>query len=130
MLQRLLPYLLVGLGGCFGAIARFAMGNLVSSRVASAFPLGTFVINLAGSFLLGLVGTLVSQRLVEHPETLRLAVGVGFIGAFTTFSTFEYETSALVEDGAWLISAGYVAASLFFGFAMVRLGIIAGRIFS
>src|SRR5437867_8124037 len=95
MSERLLPYLLVGVGGFVGANARFVMARWVGSFVEGRFPLGTFLINVSGSFLLGMLGALVSQRLVPNADALRLALGVGFLGAFTTFSTFEYETLAL-----------------------------------
>jgi CrcB protein len=64
--------------------------------------LGTFVINISGSFLLGVLGTLVAQKMMPNSESMRLALGVGFLGAFTTFSTFEFETHALFDDGSWL----------------------------
>ena len=127
MSERLLPYLLVGVGGFVGANARFVMARWVGSVVEGRFPLGTFLINVSGSFLLGMLGALVSQRLVPNADALRLALGVGFLGAFTTFSTFEYETLALFEDGVWLTALSNVIFSLSAGLVAVRLGVVAAK---
>jgi CrcB protein len=120
----LLPYLLVGLGGFVGAIARFEIGRLASAIVDTPFPLGTFVINISGSFLLGILGTMVATRVHPGSEALRLALGIGFLGAFTTFSTFEMETHGLLENGSWIVAASYVTASLLLGLLAVRAGIV------
>jgi len=125
--QRLLPYVLVGLGGFIGANARFIVARWVGNLVEARFPLGTFLINVSGSFLLGLLGALVVQRVVPHGDALRLALGVGFLGAFTTFSTFEFETHALFDDGAWLTALTNIFASLFAGLVAVRLGLVAAK---
>ena len=122
-MTTLMPYVLVGLGGFLGANARFVIARLVGEAVETRFPLGTFVINIAGSFLLGVLGTLIADRMTSHPEALRLALGVGFLGAFTTFSTFEFETNALIEDGSWLIAAMNITASVFAGLIALRAGI-------
>jgi CrcB protein len=127
MLERLLPYLLVGVGGFLGANARFVMAKWVGSVVDARFPLGTFLINVGGSFLLGLLGGLLADRLVPHGDHLRLALGVGFLGAFTTFSTFEYETHALFEDGVWLTALTNIFLSLFVGLLAVRAGLVAAK---
>ncbi len=99
------------------------MGGIVEGR----FPLGTFLINVGGSFVLGLLGAVLAQRAVPHADALRLAVGVGFCGGFTTFSTFELETHALLEDGAWLTALGNVVLSLVAGLVAVRLGVVAAK---
>jgi CrcB protein len=91
------------------------------------FPLGTFVINISGSFLLGVLGTLVAQKVMPNAESLRLALGVGFLGAFTTFSTFEFETHALFDDGSWLTATTNMFASLFVGLLAVRAGIVVAK---
>ena len=127
MLERATPYLLVGLGGLLGANARYVMARFVGSAVETRFPLGTFLINVSGSFLLGLLGAVLVQKSVPNADALRLALGVGFLGAFTTFSTFEYETLALLDDGSWLTALANVFLSLFVGLAAVRLGIVAGK---
>lgn len=121
------PYLLVGLGGFLGANARFIVARGVGALFETKFPLGTFVINVSGSFLLGVLGTLVAQKVMPNSETMRLALGIGFIGAFTTFSTFEFETHALFEDGSWLTATTNLVASLFIGLIAVRAGIVVAK---
>src|SRR5262249_41541852 len=101
-MSMLIPYLLVGVGGFVGAIARLLVARWVGALVETRFPLGTFIINISGSFLLGVLGTLVAEKVFPNSDAVRLALGVGFLGAYTTFSTFEYETHALFEDGSWL----------------------------
>ena len=127
-MRTLLPYLLVGCGGFLGANARFLQARWVDAMHSSTFPWGTFTINVAGSFLLGLLGAFVSTR-VPAPtgEHLRLALGVGFLGAYTTFSTFEYESHALLEGGSWLAGTLNIVLSVFVGLVAVRLGILVAR---
>jgi CrcB protein len=126
-MSALLPYLLVGVGGFMGANARFVVGRTIGSAFDTRFPLGTFVVNVAGSFLLGVLGTIVAERVWPSSEATRLALGVGFLGAFTTFSAFELETHALLEDGSWLVAAANVGASVFLGLAGLRAGIMAAK---
>jgi CrcB protein len=127
MSQRILPYLLVGTGSFVGGVARFALARWVGGLIDARFPLGTFVINVGGSFVLGLIGGLLADRAVPHADAIRLGLGVGFCGGFTTFSTFEWETHALFEDGAWLPAVTNVFLSLFTGLLAVRFGIVAAR---
>jgi CrcB protein len=122
-----LPYALVASGGALGALARFVLSRWVGALVDTRFPLGTFVINLSGSFLLGVIGTLVADRVVPNADTVRLALGIGFLGAFTTFSTFEFETHALFEDGSWLTALTNMFFSLFLGLLAVRAGIVIAK---
>lgn len=126
-MSSLLPYLLVGLGGFLGANARFVLARWTGHAFETRFPLGTFLVNVSGSFLLGVVGTLITERLVPSADTVRLALGVGFLGAFTTFSTFEFETHALIEDGSWLTAFANVFLSLFVGLLAVRAGIVVAK---
>jgi CrcB protein len=126
-MASLMPYLLVGLGGFIGANARFVVARLVGAMFETRFPLGTFVINISGSFLLGVLGTLVAQKAMPDSEAMRLALGVGFLGAFTTFSTFEFETHALFDDGSWLTATTNMFASLFVGLLAVRAGIVVAK---
>jgi CrcB protein len=126
-MERLLPYVLVGLGGFAGANARYVIAKGVGSLVEGRFPLGTFLINVSGSFLLGLLGAVIAQKALPNSDALRLALGVGFLGAYTTFSTFEFETHALLEDGVWLTAMANMFLSLFVGLVAVRLGIVAAR---
>jgi CrcB protein len=129
MMERLLPYLLVGAGSFVGGNARYLLGRWVGTAVEARFPLATFLINVSGSFLLGLIGGLLAQRAVPHADAIRLALGVGFCGGFTTFSTFELETHALLEDGLWLAALTNVFGSLFAGLVALRFGIVAARWF-
>jgi CrcB protein len=122
-----LPYLLVGVGGFIGANARFVMARWIGTAIDTRFPLGTFVINISGSFLLGVIGTLVAQKLVPQSDAVRLALAVGFLGAYTTFSTFTFESLALLEDGAWLIAVANVLLSVLLGLVAVRAGIVVAR---
>jgi CrcB protein len=126
-MATLMPYLLVGLGGFIGANARFVVARLVGAMFETRFPLGTFVINISGSFLLGVLGSIVAQRVMPNSEAMRLALGVGFLGAFTTFSTFEFETHALFDDGSWLTATTNMFASLFVGLVAVRVGIVVAK---
>lgn len=126
-MSSLLPYLLVGVGGFVGAIARFLVARWVGVLVETRFPLGTFVINISGSFLLGVIGTLAAQKVFPNSDAVRLALGVGFLGAYTTFSTFAFETHALLDDGSWLTAATNMFASLLIGLVAVRAGIVAAR---
>ena len=126
-MTTLMPYLLVGLGGFIGANARFVVARLVGTLFETRFPLGTFVINISGSFLLGVLGTVVTQKVMPSSESMRLALGVGFLGAYTTFSTFEFETHALLDDGSWLTATTNIVASLFVGLLAVRAGIVLAK---
>jgi CrcB protein len=123
-MAAIMPYLLVGLGGFIGANARFVVARVVGAMFETKFPLGTFVINISGSFLLGVLGTMVAQRVMPNSESMRLALAVGFLGAYTTFSTFEFETHALFDDGSWLTATVNMFASLFVGLLAVRAGIV------
>ena len=127
MIATVMPYLLVGIGGFIGANARFVVARVVGAMFETRFPLGTFVINVSGSFLLGVLGTVVAQKVMPSSESMRLALGVGFLGAFTTFSTFEFETHALLEDGSWLTATTNMFGSLFVGLLAVRAGIVVAK---
>lgn len=127
MTALLMPYVLVGVGGFMGAIARFLVARWVGVLVETRFPLGTFVINISGSFVLGVIGTMVAQKVFRDSDAVRLALGVGFLGAYTTFSTFEFETHALFDDGEWLTATTNMFVSLFVGLLAVRAGIVTTR---
>lgn len=124
------PYLLVGAGGFLGANARLLVARVVATTIDTRFPLGTFVINVSGSFLLGVLGAVVAGKIVPESDALRLALGVGFLGAFTTFSTFEFETHALLEDGLGWVAMLNAAGSVVAGLLAVRAGIVLGRMWS
>jgi len=119
-------YIMVGLGGVAGAILRFWLGGVTSNRFGARFPYGTFVINCTGCFLIGLVMTLLSER-THWSANWRYLVPVGFIGAYTTFSTFEYETMRSLQDGEIGIALLNVVLSVVVGFLCVWAGLAAGR---
>ena len=125
-METLTKYLAVAGGGAVGAVLRYYLGGSALSRVAAPFPVATFFINVTGSFVIGFFLTLAGERLYVNPH-VRLAVAVGFVGAYTTFSTFEYETARLVEDRDLLRALLNVVLSFVVGFAAVWLGIIAAR---
>jgi CrcB protein len=112
---------LIGIGGFIGAVARYGMAVWVGQRWGRSFPLGTFIVNVSGSFLIGLLMTLFTERYMVNPQW-RLLLVVGFLGAYTTFSSFEYETGALLKDGEWLIAGMNVVFSVLVGFAALKLG--------
>lgn len=117
----------VGIGGFAGANARYWLGAWIQGR-GSAFPWSTFVINVSGSFLLGLILTLLSERYaVPRAPEMRLLLAVGFLGAYTTFSTFSYETLTLVQSADWARALGNALGSLVVGFVAAWLGVVLGR---
>jgi CrcB protein len=126
-MERLMPYLLVGIGSFVGGNARYILAKGVGGMIDARFPLGTFLINVGGSFALGLIGGLLAGRAIPHADAVRLALGVGFCGGFTTFSTFEFETHALFEDGVWLTALTNMFLSLFAGLLAVRFGLVAAK---
>ncbi|HYE75182.1 MAG TPA: fluoride efflux transporter CrcB [Blastocatellia bacterium] len=113
--------LIIALGGAVGAVVRYWLGGFVSSRWPMAFPLGTFVINVTGSFVIGVFMAFASRRPELDPHW-RLLVVTGFLGAYTTFSSFEYETLLLIEAGKLVNAFAYVTLSLVIGFAAVLMG--------
>ena len=118
---------LVGLGGFFGAIARRAVDLWVSGRADAVFPLGTLVINVSGSFVLGLLFAWAIERDVL-PADVRGPLMIGFLGAYTTFSTLMLESWRLVEDGSWQLAALNLAGSVALGLVAVVAGLAVGRL--
>ncbi|MGB2590804.1 MAG: fluoride efflux transporter CrcB [Candidatus Acidiferrum sp.] len=96
-------YLMVGIGGALGSILRFWVGGYVSNRMGVRFPYGTFLINCTGSFLIGFVVTLLAERTHWSPNW-RYLIPIGFIGGYTTFSTFELETFRNFQNGEFFIA--------------------------
>jgi CrcB protein len=117
---------MVGIGGFFGAIARFWLGAYIGNRVGTRFPYGTFAINCSGSFAIGFIITLLAER-THWNANLRYLIPIGFIGAFTTFSTFEYETLRTFQDGQVVVGVLNIGLSVVVGFLSVWLGVVAGR---
>jgi CrcB protein len=123
----MLKYLVIGVGGFTGAIARFAVATWIGQRWGRSFPLGTFAINVSGSFLIGLLMYLLTEKLMVNPQW-RFFLVVGFLGAYTTFSTFEYETGKLVKDGEWILATLNVVGSVLAGFIALKTGEILAKI--
>lgn len=118
----------VGVAGFVGAIARYGVEGFVSRRSAGVFPWGTFVVNISGAFLLGIVFAMVVEGRVIVAPWLRSAVTIGLIGAYTTFSTLSLETFRLIEDGAFAAAGANAFGSLAAGLVAVYLGVVIGRI--
>jgi CrcB protein len=119
--------LLVGAGGFFGAVARYLVDGWVSRLTGAGFPWGTLTINLTGSFLLGLLFAMTIDRGLL-PAEIRAPVMIGFIGAYTTFSTWMLESWRLVESGEVLAAAGNIVGSVALGLVAVFLGLLVGRL--
>ena len=118
--------LAVAAAGALGALARYGLEGLVSRRAPGAFPWGTFAVNITGAFVLGFVFTVMTEQLTVAPW-IRGAVTIGFLGAYTTFSTLSFESYRLLEDGAIGIAAANMFGSLAAGLGAVYLGVITGR---
>jgi CrcB protein len=113
---------LVFAGGGVGSVARYAVGLWIGARVGPGFPWGTFAVNVAGCFLVGVVATLAEEH-AWIPPAARLALVTGVLGGFTTFSTFGLETWQLVEDGRGGLAIANSAASLALGIAAAAIGV-------
>lgn len=117
----MMNYIIVFAGGGIGSVARFAVATWIGQRWGRSFPLGTFVVNITGSFLIGLLMTLMAERFLENPQW-RLLLVVGGLGGYTTFSTFEYETGKLVADGELIFAVLNIVMSVLAGFVALKLG--------
>jgi len=119
--------LLICLGGAVGTGARYLLGGLVVRWVGADFPYGTLLINVLGSFLVGLVQQVGLSTLLI-PDTLRLVLAIGVMGGFTTYSSFSYETLKLVEAGSWVGASLYVALTTALCLGCCALGLSLGRV--
>jgi fluoride exporter len=117
----------IALAGALGALARYGMEGFISARRPGAFPWGTFAVNVTGTFALGLLFTVLTERMTVEPW-LRSALTIGFLGAFTTFSTFSLESYRLLADGAVGLAFANTLGSLAAGLGAVYLGVVAGRV--
>ena len=124
----MLNLLIIALGGGAGAVARYLLSGWVQHRTGSFFPWGTFAVNLAGCLLLGLLMGLVQGRPLAISPAARNFLAIGILGAFTTFSTFSYETAALVADGEWSAAILNAAGQLILGLAAVFAGLTLARL--
>ena len=116
----------VALGGGAGAVARYSLGAWVIARVGASFPFHTLLINVTGSLAIGVLLVVLTERLVANPAW-RLLLVVGFLGGYTTFSTYTLEVLALVEQGDWLPAVWYVLGSNGLGLLATYLGIVVAR---
>ena len=120
--MSLISVISIGFGGFLGAVARYCVTDQVSRLLHPAFPYGTLIVNAAGSFLLGFL----SRFLLEHPaisEPLRTGLLIGFLGAFTTFSTFSHETVLLLQEGDFLRVGANIAANVFLCLFLCFIGL-------
>jgi CrcB protein len=117
-----LRLLWIAIFGAAGTLARYGLQGFVQIRSGRTFPYGTLLINLTGCFFLALIYQFSINRMVISPE-LRIAIGVGFFGGYTTFSSFGWETAKMLEEGAWLPAAVYVSVSVIIGLLLSFAGI-------
>ena len=126
-LQVLKSLSIVAAGGAVGAVSRYVVSGLTHRIFATSFPLGTLVVNTTGCLLIGfLLETATQTTLVS--DSWRLALGIGFLGALTTFSTFGYETVELLKESQWILAFANVATNVLIGLFSVWLGVIAARL--
>ncbi len=116
-------YLLIAVGGALGSLTRYWVGAYIGSRMGTRFPYGTFVINLTACVIIGFSLTYLGRR-VELSPAWRYLIPVGFVGAYSTFSTYEWETLSSLRSGAFALAALYAVGSLILGLASVWLGAV------
>jgi fluoride exporter len=124
---RGVTYLLIGIGGFLGANARYLVGGWIAERFGTTFPYGTLIINVSGSFMLGFFLVFISERVFVHPNW-RLFFAIGFLGAYTTFSTFSFESLALIEERAYLLAMANMVGSVILGLTAALGGMIVARL--
>ncbi len=124
--QYLIQLLFIAVGGAFGAVLRFVSSNGLYAWLGRDFPYGTLFVNVSGSLLMGFLYILLLERMGNAPE-LRALLLVGFLGAFTTFSTFSIETLNLIEQGDLLVAGANILLSVVLCLAAVWLGVLLGR---
>ena len=120
-------YLLIAFGGALGSMARYWVGSTIGSRMGTKFPYGTFVINITACMIIGFSLTFLAKRADLNPAW-RFLVPVGFIGAYSTFSTYEWETLSTIRTGAFSLAAFYAISSLILGLAAVWGGSVIAEI--
>ena len=118
--------LFVGIGGFFGAIARYVLDRRITQLTGGTLPWGTFAINISGSFVIGVLFALIIERTALN-SSLRAPLMIGFVGAYTTFSTLALESWRMIEDGAWLTAALNLGGSVLIGMIAVVVGVTLGR---
>lgn len=105
-----MQFLWIGIGGFVGANARYAFGRYIGHHLGMSFPWGTGIVNVTGAFLIGIVFTLLTDRVVDDPMWRQLVI-IGFLGGYTTFSSYTIEAVTMMLDGRWLPALGYILGS-------------------
>jgi CrcB protein len=129
----MLAYLWVAIGGAIGSMARYGIGGLVSDKFSGSFPWGTLVVNVTGSFIIGVLGALTAPEGKMNPQSRVFAVQLlmtGVCGGYTTFSSFSLQTLNLLRDREWLYAGGNILLSVVLCMIAVWLGYLLGTIFS
>lgn len=121
-------YLLLCIAGAAGTLTRFWVGGVVQRLAGDSFPLGNFLVNITGCLFFGLVYAVVENR-SGLPGDMRLYVLTGFMGAYTTFSTYMFESVALMQNGQWLAGMANIGGQTLLGLACIVAGLALGRIF-
>ena len=119
--------LVIALGGALGALSRYELGLWISNKWNQNFPLHTFIINVTGAFFLGFLNIIFLEKMSISP-LWRLGIGIGFLGSFTTFSTFGFEVFTLIENASYTTAASYTLLSIIVGFLGVALGVGLARL--
>ena len=120
-------YFFIAIGGALGSLARYWVGTTVAGKLGTRFPYGTFVINITACVIIGFSLAFLGRRSELNPAW-RFLIPIGFVGAYSTFSTFEWETFTNLQSGAFFIAVLYVVSSLVLGLAAVWFGILMARI--
>jgi CrcB protein len=120
-------YFLIALGGALGSLARYWVGSAIAARTGTRFFYGTFVVNMSACLIIGFSLTWLQQR-TQVNAAWRFLLPIGFVGAYSTFSTFEWEAFTALQTGAFLLSALYVSSSVLLGLLAVWVGVLLGRL--
>jgi CrcB protein len=120
-------YLMVAIGGSLGSLARFWLGDTLASRIGTKFPYGTFIINITACFIIGFSVVFLGKRTELNPAW-RYLIPIGFIGAYSTFSTFEWEAFSNLQLGAFLMAGLYIVLSIILGLVAVWCGVVIARV--
>jgi CrcB protein len=128
-ISKLQKYFFIAVGGALGSLARFWVGSMIANRFGAKFPYGTFVVNMTACLIIGFSLAFLGRR-TELNIAWRFLIPIGFIGAYSTFSTFEWETFSSLQTGAFFMAALYVVLSCFLGLGAVWCGVLIARLFS